>query len=89
MGVESVEADEVENECPFGAAVRPRKDPELVTVTGRAEFTDDVRHPDTAYMAIVRSQYAHARIESIDASDAESVDGVVGVYTAADSRISP
>jgi len=82
MGVESIEPDDVAEDDLFGAALRRREDPELLT--GRAEFTDDIRHPNTAHMAVVRSQYAHARVESIDAGDAEAVDGVLGVYTAAD-----
>jgi carbon-monoxide dehydrogenase large subunit len=84
MGVESVEPEDAERggEGLFGAALRRREDPELVT--GEAGFTDDVQHPDTVHMAVLRSQYAHARIESIDTSAAAAEDGVHAVYTGED-----
>jgi carbon-monoxide dehydrogenase large subunit len=62
-----------------GADLERREDRALLT--GRAEYTDDVQHPDTAHLAFHRSQYAHARIEAIDASAAEAIGGVRGVFT--------
>ena len=50
-------------------------------VAGKGTFVDDIRLPDTAYMAVVRSPFAHARIRSIDASSAEELPGVVCVVT--------
>src|SRR5690242_14397699 len=38
------------------------------------------------YMAVLRSPYGHARIESIDTSAARSHPKVKGVYTAADLK---
>jgi carbon-monoxide dehydrogenase large subunit len=77
--VDSLDPDEVDAADILGSAIERREDPALVT--GEAEYTDDIRRPGMAHVAFVRSQYGHARIESIDASAAEATDGVVGVYT--------
>lgn len=53
-------------------------------VTGKAIYTADVQLPNMVYGAYVRSPHAHARIVSIDTSDAERMPGVVAVATAAD-----
>jgi carbon-monoxide dehydrogenase large subunit len=53
-------------------------------VTGHAQYTDDIETARGAHAAIVRSQYGHARIESVDTSAAEALDEVVAVFTAAD-----
>lgn len=66
----------------FGSSVERREDAALVT--GEAKYTADISLPGTAHAAILRSRYAHARIESIDTSDAEAHEGVVAVYTGAD-----
>jgi len=59
-----------------------REDPPLVT--GRATYTDDLTEPGTVHAAVVRSQYAHAAIGDVDTAAAEAIDGVLGVFTAAD-----
>jgi len=66
----------------FGSAIRRREDPALIT--GRAKYTDDLKLPNMAYVAILRSPHAHARIKSIDTSKAKALDGVVAVFTAED-----
>jgi len=48
-------------------------------VTGSACYTDDLVIPNLAYGAILRSPYPHARISSIDKSEAEKTTGVLGV----------
>ena len=56
----------------IGAKIHRREDPRLVSGHGR--YTDDFVRPDTAYLAVIRSPYAHARILSIDVSgDAAAV----------------
>jgi carbon-monoxide dehydrogenase large subunit len=66
----------------FGAAVKRREDPRLIT--GRAVYTDDVKLPNLAYVAFVRSPHAHARIVRIDASRARTAPGVIAVVTGRD-----
>ena len=69
-----------------GTSVQRREDPHLLS--GEAEYTDDIQHPDGVHLALVRSQYGHARVEDVDASEALATDGVVAVYTAADVEAS-
>jgi carbon-monoxide dehydrogenase large subunit len=49
-------------------------------VTGQAQFVEDLPDlPDTAYGAMLLSPYSHARILSIDCSEALKMPGVLGV----------
>ncbi|WP_415379309.1 xanthine dehydrogenase family protein molybdopterin-binding subunit [Halosimplex sp. TS25] len=62
-----------------GEGVARREDAALLT--GAATFTDDIDATDLAYLTFARSDEAHAEIESVDATAAESMDGVLAVYT--------
>ena len=53
-------------------------------LTGQALFVDDVQIHGMLHAAFLRSDYAHARLLSIDASAARERPGVVAVYTAED-----
>ncbi|MCB9077029.1 MAG: molybdopterin-dependent oxidoreductase [Anaerolineaceae bacterium] len=66
----------------IGQALKRKEDPRLIT--GRAKYLDDIQLPGMVYAAVLRSPYAHAKINSIDASEAESLPGVVGVFTGKD-----
>jgi carbon-monoxide dehydrogenase large subunit len=61
-----------------------REDPALLT--GEARFVDDLVVPGALHAKVVRSPYAHARIRSIDTTEAQAMPGVVGVFTGADLR---
>lgn len=50
-------------------------------VTGKAVYLDDVRLPGLLHAAILRPEYAHAKILSIDTREAEKMPGVVKVVT--------
>jgi xanthine dehydrogenase molybdenum-binding subunit len=50
-------------------------------VTGRGLFTHDVTLPRMLYAKVLRSPHAHARIVSIDTSQAEALPGVIAVGT--------
>jgi CO/xanthine dehydrogenase Mo-binding subunit len=56
----------------------------LEKVTGKAKFVGDIAVPGMLYGKILRSTFPHARIRSIDASQAETLPGVIAVLTAAD-----
>jgi CO/xanthine dehydrogenase Mo-binding subunit len=56
----------------------------LDRVTGRTRYTGDVQLPGMLFGRPVLSPYAHARINSIDTSEALAMPGVVAVLTAAD-----
>ena len=52
----------------------------LEKVTGQAKYVDDLPHlPLMAFAAAFRSPYSHAKILSIDSSEAERLPGVYGV----------
>jgi xanthine dehydrogenase molybdenum-binding subunit len=53
-------------------------------VTGRATYGADIRLPGMLYGAVLRSPHAHAKIISIDTSEAEKLHGVHAVITAKD-----
>src|SRR5258708_28998705 len=53
-------------------------------VTGRAEYTHNLRLPGMLHGKLVRSTVAHGRIKSIDVSAARAVPGVYRVVTADD-----
>lgn len=53
-------------------------------VTGRAQYGADIRLPGMLYGAVLRSPHAHARILSIDTTQAEKLHGVHAVITAGD-----
>jgi carbon-monoxide dehydrogenase large subunit len=65
-----------------GKRMTRTEDPRLLT--GQALFVDDVQIPGMLYAAYLRSDYAHARVISIDTSAAKEREGVVAVYTAED-----
>jgi len=48
---------------------------------GEAAYLDDIRLPGMLYAAILRPEYAHAKILDIDTSEAEKCRGVVKVVT--------
>ena len=68
----------------FGAAIKRREDPRLLT--GQARYTDDFTLPGMAHLAVVRSPYAHARIKGISTKKAAAMKGVLGVFTGRDMK---
>jgi CO/xanthine dehydrogenase Mo-binding subunit len=50
-------------------------------VTGKTIYVDDIRFPGMLHLKMVRSPVAHARIKSIDFSEAEKVPGFVRAFT--------
>jgi carbon-monoxide dehydrogenase large subunit len=68
----------------LGAALKRREDPALIT--GKGKYTDDLQLPHMAYAVIIRSIHAHARIKSIDTSQAKAVEGVINVFTGQDVK---
>ena len=66
----------------IGERVPRKEDPMLVR--GAGHYTDDLNVAGQAYAAMVRSRHAHGHISSIDVSAASRMEGVLGVYVAAD-----
>ena len=64
---------------------RPQKrseDPKLIT--GRGQYVEDIKLPELAHLAFLRSPHAHARVTTIRADAARSAPGVLAVVTAKD-----
>jgi carbon-monoxide dehydrogenase large subunit len=66
----------------IGQPVTRSEDPRHLT--GGGEYTDDTNVDGQVYARFVRSPVGHGDINSIDASAASSMPGVLAVYTAAD-----
>ncbi|MCX5804576.1 MAG: xanthine dehydrogenase family protein molybdopterin-binding subunit [Proteobacteria bacterium] len=57
----------------------------VAKVTGRAEYTFDIKLPGMLYGKILRSPHPHAKILNIDYSRAMEIPGVYGVVTGKDT----
>jgi carbon-monoxide dehydrogenase large subunit len=66
----------------IGTSVPRKEDPELLTGQGR--FTDDLSLPGMLWMEVIRSPYAHAKINGVDVSKALAMDGVVAAFSGQD-----
>lgn len=65
-----------------GSPIRRLEDARLIT--GRGHYVDDLAIANLAYAEIVRSPFPHARVLSINVTEALSAPGVIAVFTAAD-----
>ena len=72
-------ASEVEEIRGIGHSVRRVEDDRFIR--GAGNYIDDVVLPRMLHMAILRSPYAHATLNSIDTSRAAAVPGVIAVAT--------
>jgi aerobic carbon-monoxide dehydrogenase large subunit len=69
-------------------SIRRREDVRLLT--GNGNYAADAAPVGMAVAVFLRSPYAHARIEHMDAAPAHTIPGVIAVYTAADlTDVSP
>ena len=67
---------------PIGFGRMHRKE-DVRFLRGEGNYVDDVQLPGMLYGAILRSPFAHAKINSIDTSAAEALPGVKAVITGA------
>jgi carbon-monoxide dehydrogenase large subunit len=68
----------------FGASRSQKRIEDDRLLVGKGLYSDDRDLPGQAWMVVLRSPHAHARIASIDATAARKAPGVVAVYTAAE-----
>ena len=68
----------------MGQAVRRFEDERLIR--GNGNYIDDIKLPNMAFAAFVRSPYAHATMTELDISAAEEAPGVIKVLTHADVK---
>ncbi|MBN8293893.1 xanthine dehydrogenase family protein molybdopterin-binding subunit [Rhodobacter sp. NTK016B] len=66
----------------IGASTKRREDVRFLTGNGR--YTDDINLRGQAHAFFLRSQVAHGKINTIDTSAAEAMDGVIRIFTAKD-----
>ena len=64
-----------------------RKVDGLDKASGRARYTDDIALPGMLHGKILRSPHPHARILSIDTTEAEAMEGVHAVVTGRDMPV--
>src|SRR5437867_5635639 len=67
---------------PFGKSITRREYPRFIT--GRSNYTDDLKLPGMTCAAFVRSPHAHAKIRKIDIAKAKAHPGVVAIFTGKD-----
>jgi carbon-monoxide dehydrogenase large subunit len=63
----------------IGHSVKRKEDDRFIR--GKGTFIDDVNLPGMLHMAILRSPFAHAKINGVDTSKAAAVPGVIAVVT--------
>ncbi|HKC28969.1 MAG TPA: hypothetical protein VKB75_13235, partial [Jatrophihabitans sp.] len=68
----------------IGQPRRRKEDARLIT--GRTMWTDNLTLPGMLHIALLRSPMAHARIASIDTSEAKDRPGAVAVFTGQDFK---
>jgi carbon-monoxide dehydrogenase large subunit len=66
----------------LGASIKRREDPRFIT--GKGNYTDDLKLPGMTYAAFVRSPHANAKIRKIDTTKASKAPGVVAIFTGKD-----
>jgi carbon-monoxide dehydrogenase large subunit len=66
----------------IGASILRKEDRRFLT--GRGNYVSDIKRPNMTWAAFARSPHAHARILSIDSTDAMKVGGVLLVLTGED-----
>ena len=72
-------ASETEEIRGVGHSVKRVEDDRFIR--GAGNYIDDIHLPGMLHMAILRSPYAHATINGIDASKAQALPGVIAVVT--------
>jgi carbon-monoxide dehydrogenase large subunit len=70
----------------FGTARSQKRVEDDRLLRGQGLYSDDRAFPRLAWMVLVRSPHAHARIVSIDLSQARAAPGVIAAWTMAELR---
>src|SRR5437879_4437672 len=76
----ATEAHEAQAEIRgIGHSVRRKEDARFIR--GRGNYIDDIHLPGMLHMSILRSPFAHAKINGVDSSRAAAIPGVIAVVT--------
>jgi aerobic carbon-monoxide dehydrogenase large subunit len=65
--------------CGMGHSMKRKEDPRFIR--GRGNYVDDIQLPGMLHLDIVRSPFAHAKINSINSEQALKIPGVLAVIT--------
>ena len=66
----------------LGASIKRREDPRFIT--GKGNYTDDLKLAGMTHAVFVRSPHANAKIRKIDTATASKAPGVVAIFTGKD-----
>jgi aerobic carbon-monoxide dehydrogenase large subunit len=66
----------------LGASIKRREDPRFIT--GKGNYTDDLKLAGLTHAVFVRSPHANAKIRKIDTGKASKAPGVVAIFTGKD-----
>ena len=81
----TIAAEESNAKKPYKyIGTRPVRHDGLEKINGKARFAADITKPRMVHGYVLRSPHAHAKILSIDTSEAETMPGVKAVITASD-----
>jgi len=72
----------INSSVAIGEGIKRIEDPRLLV--GKGRYVADLSVPGMLEACVARSPYAHARVQSIDASAAHAVRGVIAIFTTAD-----
>lgn len=67
-----------------GIGTSPKRREDVRFLTGRGKYTDDIALFGQAHAVFVRSEFANGKIKSINTKKAETMPGVLAVYTGED-----
>jgi carbon-monoxide dehydrogenase large subunit len=70
----------------FGAARSQKRLEDDRLLAGKGLFSDDREFPDQAWLVLVRSPHAHAKIVKVDLSEARKGKGVIAAWSMAELR---
>ena len=68
-----------------GIGDRPKRREDFRFITGRGVYLDDLAFDGLTHAVVLRSPFAHARVDGIDTKAARALPGVLAVLTAADA----
>ena len=68
-----------ESQRYVGGGLLRKEDPKLLT--GQGTYTEDIAIPGMVWIAVVRSPFAHARINGVDSSRAKEMPEVMAVFS--------
>jgi carbon-monoxide dehydrogenase large subunit len=66
----------------LGSSIKRREDPRFIT--GKGNYTDDLKLAGLTHAVFVRSPHANAKIRKIDTTKASKLPGVVAIFTGKD-----